>query len=127
MAVWPTDLRALYQIWRRINSPGGDAELLRRSRWNYPRLEKSAAPIRNGAIQNRIGFDDHISVLQQSYAESTAGAKPLCHPTLRNTQLGTAQLTSERVESKIVCRVEAAEIVPCCTTLHVKFLFTDAR
>lgn len=59
--VWPTttstDLRALYQIWRPINSPGGDAELLRRSSWNYPRLEKSAAPVRDGASQLRTGLD----------------------------------------------------------------------
>lgn len=52
-------------------------------------------------IQNRIGFGDRMPVLQQSYAESTARAKPLHHLAVWTTQsLEAAQLTSERVQKK---------------------------
>jgi len=110
--VWPTNHLKRLRICVRsgrcadVCPPFCDAEPPRRSSWNYPSLERSAA-LREGQMtlrdSNRKGFEYRIMpVLQQSCAASTARAKSLCHFAVWTTPLDAAQRTSERVQRKIV-------------------------
>lgn len=101
------NLNRLREFWRssRCLSTRSAAEPLRRSSWNYPHLERSAAPSQwRFAIQNRIGCrDPHACATALVRLRSPGRAKPLHLSTVWTTQLEEAQLTSERVQSETVC------------------------